>query len=116
MPTYQYKCPACEIEFDVVKDVDLIDTLEVCPTCGRSNIEGSFRIIRARQFYGEKSDDPFYSIALGKVVKSKKAQSAEAKSRGWEELGTTDIDKHIDRVDRHRQEKLDNRWEDLLRG
>jgi len=116
VPTYRYKCPSCASEFDVTKSVNNIDSLENCETCGRANIEGNARILGRCYFCGEKADDPFYSQALGKVVSSKKAQSAEAKRRGWEELGTTDIDKHIDRTDRHREEKIQGRWDELIRG
>jgi hypothetical protein len=56
-------------------------------------------------FYGEKQDEPFYSIPLGKMVKSKKAMRQMAKDRGWEELGTTDIHRNIDSIDRAREKK-----------
>jgi hypothetical protein len=91
-----------------------IDNLETCPSCKVSEISGNNRIIRARIFYGEKPDDAFFSQALGKVVSSKKAQSAEAKRRGWEELGDTDIDKHINRLEKDREQKCNSRWEELL--
>jgi len=116
MPTYRYKCPSCSALFDVVKSVQEIDSVERCEACGRDNIEGTQRILGACYFYGEKPDDPFFSQALGKVVQSKKAQAAEAKARGWEEVGNTDIEKHIDRTERHREERMNARWDDLIRG
>lgn len=117
MPTYTYKCPSCVSEFDVTKSIDDIDSLESCPLCGRNSIEGRCRIIsEPRNFYGQKAENPFYSQALGKWVKGQRDESKQAKSRGWEELGTTDIDRHIDTVDRDREKKLASRWEPLLKG
>lgn len=116
MATYRYKCPGCEHVFDVFKSICEIDDYEICPECNLENIDGSNRLIGNCYFYGEKADDPFYSVSLGKVVSSKKQQLAEAKARGWEEVGNTDIEKHIDRTNRHREERLSARWDDLLRG
>lgn len=118
MPTYRYKCPSCEYLFDTVKGVSEIDCLETCPSCGRSGIEGKSRVIEPRQFYGEKPDEPFYSIPLGKMVSSKKAMRAEAKDRGWEEVGNsvTDIEKHIEQDQKGIEKKCQARWDNLMRG
>ena len=105
MPTYRYKCPSCSFEFDVIKQMSECDTVEKCETCGRGNIEGSCRMLGTPIFYGEKQDEAFYSIPLGKMVKSKKAMRQMAKDRGWEELGTTDIHRNIDSMDRAREQK-----------
>jgi putative FmdB family regulatory protein len=118
MPTYRYKCPSCEHLFDVTKGVSEIDSLESCPTCGTGSIEGKYRIIEPRQFYGEKPDDPFYSIPLGKMVSSKKELRSEAKARGWEEVGNSvpDIEKHIENDQKAIEKKCNARWEELMRG
>jgi hypothetical protein len=94
-----------------------IDELETCPTCGRGKIEGCQRRLGVVQFYGEKPDDAFYSVPLGKVVKSRKAQNREAKDRGWEEVGNVgNIEKHIDQTDKERERRIDSRWDEFLQG
>lgn len=114
MPTYRYKCPSCVHEFDVIKPVSELDDLEKCPSCGRGSIEGKNRLLGAVQFYGEKQDDAFYSIPLGRMVKSKKEMRAVAKQKGWEELGTTDITNHIDSLDRSREQKSKDRYKEFF--
>jgi putative FmdB family regulatory protein len=117
MPTYRYECPSCSYEFDVVKGVAEIDDVEHCPSCGREKIEGCQRRLGRVYFYGEKPDDAFYSVPLGKVVNSRKAQNREAKDRGWEEVGNVgDIDKHITSTDTEREKKISSRWDEYLQG
>jgi len=113
MPTYRYKCPSCEYTFDVHKAVSDIDSLEKCDSCGRGGIEGQSRVIESRQFFGEKPDEPFYSIPLGKMVSSKKQMRDIAKAKGWEEVGTTNIDKHIESLDKEREDKSQARWDEF---
>lgn len=117
MPTYRYACPSCDHEFDVIKSVSEIDELESCPSCGRDKIEGCQRRLGRVYFYGEKPDDAFYSVPLGKVVNSRKAQAREAKDRGWEEVGNVgNIEKHIDRTDKERERKAASKWDEFLQA
>jgi putative FmdB family regulatory protein len=113
MPTYRYKCPTCEHQFDIYKGFSEIDNLEKCPSCGRGLIEGKNRVIGVAQFFGEKPDDPFYSIPLGKMVSSKKEMRSIAKSKGWEEMGSSNIEKHIESSDRDRERKAQEKWDEF---
>lgn len=114
MPTYRYKCPSCEHQFDVVKSFREIDELEKCPSCSRGSIEGSNRVIGAVMFYGEKQDEPFYSIPLGKMVKSKKEMRGIAKARGWEEVGSTDVTKQLESADKILEQKTNDRYKEFF--
>jgi len=114
MPTYRYRCPSCVHEFDVIKPMDELDDLEKCPSCGRGSIEGKNRLLDAVEFYGEKPDEAFYSIPLGRMVKSKKEVAKIAKQRGWEEIGSTDITKHIDSLERSREQKSKDRYKEFF--
>lgn len=114
MPTYRYKCPSCDHQFDVIKSFREIDELESCPSCSRGSIEGSNRVIGPVSFYGEKPDEPFYSIPLGKMVKSKKEMRAVAKQKGWEELGSTDISKNIDHCEKILEQKSKDRYKEFF--
>ncbi len=34
MPLYEYWCPKCEIEFELMRRMDQLDDLASCPRCG----------------------------------------------------------------------------------
>lgn len=114
MPTYRYRCPSCDHQFDVVKSFTEIDELERCPSCNRGSIEGSNRVIGAVMFHGEKPDEPFYSIPLGKMVKSKKELRGIAKSKGWEEVGTSNVEKQLETCDKILEQKTTDRYKEFF--
>lgn len=114
MAIYRYKCPSCSAEFDVIKSVSELDSLEKCQSCGRGSIEGKHRLICPVTFYGEKPDEAFYSIPLGKIVSGKKQMRQIAKEKGWEEVGTTNITKHIDTLDAEREARAKNKYKEFF--
>lgn len=114
MATYRYKCPSCSHEFDVIKRICECDSLESCPSCKRGNIEGKNRLLAPLVFFGEKQDDAFFSVSIGKVVKSRKEERSIAKSKGWEEIGSTDIKKHIETDESSREKRSKDRYREFF--
>jgi putative FmdB family regulatory protein len=114
VPTYDYKCPTCNHQFDVVKRIANIDDLESCPACLNSCDKKSRIITKGKEFFGEKPDEAFYSVSLGKMVKSKKDQARQAKQRGWIEVGNEDVNKINQRADQERERRSSERWQEYL--
>lgn len=110
MPTYHYKCPKCGHDQDVVKTVSMLDDLETCENCKFNQLEGKHRILGVVQFYGEKPEEPFYSIPLGKMVSGKTQMRKLAKERGMIEVGNENVDKLHDASDNQREAKSKERW------
>jgi hypothetical protein len=71
-------------------------------------------MIGAVSFYGEKQDEPFYSIPLGKMVKSKKEMRTIAKQKGWEEVGSTDVTNLLDSSDKIMEQKTKDRYKEFF--
>lgn len=90
-----------------------IDDLEPCPSC-KSSCDKHCRIItKGREFYGEKPDEPFFSIPLGKWVKGNNDMRRQAKQRGLIEVGNEDVGKLMDRADRDRENKRNDGWREF---
>ncbi len=101
--TYSYGCKDCRKEFDVIKSVRNIDDIECCPGCGSDKTE---RYISRTSFYGAGGwDSAEYNPAFGKVIRNPQHRAAEAKARGWEEIGNEDPDK-IHKADEAREDKM----------
>jgi hypothetical protein len=91
-----------------------IDNIEACPTCQTSCDRTCRLITTAKEFFGEKPEEPFYSIPLGKWVKGKTDMRRQAKERGLIEVGNENIDKLIDKSNRERDKRSSDRWNDLI--
>ena len=112
MPIYDYRCKSCLDTFDVCKTISNADIIETCPHC-KAECDKTHRIISAKEFYGEKPEEPFYSVPLGKWVKGKSDMRKQAKQRGLIEVGNENIDTLHDRADRDRKKREDNRWSEF---
>ena len=114
MPVYDYRCPDCKHEFDVTKPISSIDDMECCPSC-LGTCDHSARIIKtAKEFFGEKQEEPFFSVALGKMVSGKKDLRRQAKERGLIEVGNENIDKIMDRSESDMQRRSAEKWADYI--
>jgi putative FmdB family regulatory protein len=114
MPLYDYMCGACSAEFSVVKSMADIDNIEPCPAC-QADCDRSCRLITtAKEFYGEKPEEPFYSVALGKWVKGNRDNRKQAKERGLIEVGNESIEKEHARYERDRERRSKDRWNDYI--
>lgn len=113
MPTYDYRCAACKCDFDIIKSMSSIDVVESCPSC-QSACDKSCRVItKGKEFYGEKPDEPFFSIPLGKWVKGNCDMRRQAKQRGLIEVGNEDVNKLVDRAERDREKKRNDGWREF---
>lgn len=113
MPTYDYKCKECSADFAIVKSMAEIDNIEHCPSC-KIACDKSHRIIKtAKEFYGEKPDEPFFSQALGKWVKGNTDMRRQAKARGLIEIGNENVDKMYESAERSREKTANDRWRSI---
>lgn len=114
MPIYDYRCKGCGTDFEVMKRIAIADEVETCPSCS-GECDKTHRIItKGKEFYGEKPDEPFYSVALGKWVKGNNDLRRQAKAKGLIEVGNEDINKLHDRTDRERERKSAQSWQDFI--
>jgi putative FmdB family regulatory protein len=112
MPTYRYKCPACSLEVDIVKTVAAIDNTECCENC-HGDLLPNHRLLGACIFFGEKPEEPFYSIPLGKMVSGKSEMRRIAKERGMIEVGNENVDKINRCADNEREAKAKETWSEF---
>lgn len=67
MPTYDYLCEKCDLEFEVIKSIKEYDGKDQCPACG--NI--GRRIFTCNvHFVGASIKDAYKCPALGQIIKS----------------------------------------------
>lgn len=110
MATYRYRCPICDMTFDIVRPISECDDLTTCPTCKSEGIDKSNRMLGTPIFFGEKQQEPFYSIPLGRMVSGTNEMRRVAKERGMIEIGNDNIDKISDTADNDREAKSKARW------
>lgn len=104
MPTYDYFCETCSLEFDVIKSIKEHKTpdFEKCTACGKSCPQVFSCNIH---FVGEKIKDAYKCPALGEVIKSDKHRNEVAKRRGVIEIGNEKPDKIHKYFDNQREDK-----------
>lgn len=110
MPTYRYLCPCCKGEFDIIKRIAQCDEIEVCPHCKEDGIDKHHRQLGTPVFFGEKQEESFFSIPLGKMVSGKTEMRKIAKERGMIEVGNENIDKLCNESDNYREQKSKERY------
>lgn len=115
MPTYEYLCRACAAPFDVVCPISEIDAAVVCTHCAATNDRGARQLPSRTQVYGASVEDAVYDPVFGKVIKDKKHRQAEAKSRGWIEVGNETPESLHKMHDKAREETRQERWRDAAR-
>jgi putative FmdB family regulatory protein len=113
VPVYDYKCKHCEDTFEVTKRITDADMIESCPHCEAPCDKTCRYIATPKEFYGEKPEEPFYSIPLGKWVKGKNAMRREAKQRGMIEIGNENVEKLHDSVERDREKRSRDRYRSI---
>jgi putative FmdB family regulatory protein len=113
MPIYDYRCKECKEAFEVLKSIREADNIEQCPYCNSECDKTHRMILSGKEFYGEKPEEPFYSIALGKWVKGIKDNRRQAAARGLIEIGNENVNKILDRSDREREQRSNSRWDEF---
>jgi len=114
MPIYDYKCQHCEDTFEVEKRIAFADEIESCPHCSAACDKKCRLITNGKEFYGEKVEEPFYSVALGKWVKGNRDNRQQAKERGMIEVGNEDFNKIYETTERDRNKMLNGRWDKIF--
>jgi putative FmdB family regulatory protein len=80
MPTYEYECKSCGVDFDVFQSMS-DDPLKVCPTCGkavrRKISKGTGIIFKGSGFY--KNDSRKASVSSDESSRGGSAAKSESK-------------------------------------
>lgn len=114
MPIYDYRCKNCESMFDVTRSIADCDQMALCPNCSHENDRNSRIISRPKEFFGEKPEEPFFSLPLGKWVKGKSDLRRQAKELGMIEVGSENVDNIIKRDERYIAQKCESRYNSLF--
>ena len=87
---YEFFCKPCNAIDEVVRPVSEAKEPYLCPECGGETV----RRYTAPQVVTSGEDIAEFNPAFGKVMTRAQAQ-AEAKSRGWTEVGNEDVHKGV---------------------
>jgi putative FmdB family regulatory protein len=109
MAIYLYRCASCDYKFSISRHIPNCDDPLDCPSC-KNPLKPSNRVITPKVFFGEKPQEPFFSVALGKWVKGTKELRQIAKEKGWEEVGNEDPEKLLKESDKFREKRDNDRW------
>jgi len=84
---YVYSCEGCGQKYDVIKPVADINREELCPV---SSVTMARAVVPVKiHLYGTAVQERTKQPAFGKAMTTREAQ-AEAKARGWVEVGNED--------------------------
>lgn len=83
MPYYDYQCPICKHETEIVKKISEYDSPEQCPKCYNE----MDRLISAGHFLYASVEEAEFNHGLGCVVKNRKHRTELAKRKGFTEVG-----------------------------
>jgi putative FmdB family regulatory protein len=86
---YEYFCKPCNAVDEVTRSISDADHPYKCPDCGGK----TRKIISKTNAITTGEDAPYLHPAFGTVMTNKQA-AAEAKRRGWIEVGNEDVAKH----------------------
>lgn len=115
MPTYAYLCRGCGADFDVIRPISEIDAEAVCTACAASNNSSARQLPSRTHVYGAAVEDAVYDPVFGQVIKDKKHRAAEAKARGWIEVGNEKPEEVHAMHDRQREETRQQRYREAVR-
>lgn len=110
--TYEYRCPACDKDFDVIKPAAEMERPESCPQCDTQSVR--MFVPRSVHFTGTGVQHAEYNPGLGCVVRDKKHRAELCKQRGLVEMGNDfkNIDKMHDDDAQAREERARRRLEE----
>lgn len=89
---YEYQCKTCSKTCDIIKPAAEFNRQEFCPAC-KSEMARLFR--PKIHLHNTQVHHPYYSIALGDVVKNPKDERTKASDRGMVEIGSEHPRKHL---------------------
>lgn len=113
MPTYDFFCEKCDLEFEFVESIKEYEPRKKCVQCDNE----MKRIYKYCKFHhtGAKVEDAEFNPGLGRVTKSKAHRKELAKQMGVIEVGNDfekpeKIHKHFDQ---ERDAKLKKAWDEV---
>jgi putative FmdB family regulatory protein len=83
MPYYEYECPKCKHETEIIKSISNYDRDEPCGECG----ELMDRLISKGHFLYAEVQEAYFNHGLGCVVKNRQHKAQLVKERGLVEMG-----------------------------
>lgn len=110
MPTYEYFCEKCDLEFEVIKSIHEYKTPEKCSYCG--NVANKL-ISRSIFFTGTKIEDAEYNPGLGVITKSKKHRDEIVKRKNLIEIGNETPETVHRHHDQARETKRRKSWDEV---
>jgi putative FmdB family regulatory protein len=110
MPTYEFFCEKCDIEFEVTKSIKEYKTPEACTACG--NVATKL-FSKSVFFTGTKIEDAEYNPGLGIITKSKKHRDEVVKQKNLIEIGNEKPETIHRHHDKARAEKRKKSWENV---
>lgn len=105
---YEYECPDCNHNFDVIKHHSQYNSPENCIKCGAL----ARKIINTAPMTA-KVEKHEYNPGLGCVTKGKKHREEICKQRGLVEVGTENISKIHKTSKKTLEDKLESRYKDI---
>lgn len=112
--TYQYHCPKCGHEFDVVKSYLKMTDEERCSHC---NTVSTRDFVPSRLFLNKTSvQHAEYNPGLGCIVRNEAHRKELCKIKGVEEIGNEKPESLHKYYDKKREEKLEQAWADVDKG
>ena len=117
MPTYDYKCAACDHSFAEIRSItDYSDKPEdPCPSCGALCGVNSRDFSKSRPlFSGTSVQNAEFNPGLGQVVKNKYHREELARKKGLVEVGNdfNSGEKMQDIYKQKKKEELESKWKD----
>lgn len=107
---YEYNCTTCDISVEVTKPMEDHRRIEICHSCGGQMVS---IVTGGRGFSYKKNEWPEYNPAFGRVVKNSSERKNLAREKGLIEVGSEDIIKLGDKMDKDKKDKADKEWSDI---
>lgn len=111
MPTYDWLCEKCDLEFETVQSIKEYDGKQTCVQCGNPTI----RVFKYCKFHftGTKIEDAEFNPGLGQITKSKAHRDELAKKMGVVEVGNEKPDSIHKHFDSARETKIKKSWDEV---
>lgn len=113
MPTYDWLCEKCDLEFETVESIREYTGCKTCDQCGNP----TRRIFKNCSFHftGTKIEDAEFNPGLGQITKSKRHREELAKKLNVVEIGndhksTDSLHSHFDS---ERARKIKKSWDEV---
>lgn len=110
--TYEYQCPSCHHDFEVIKSVARYRDPENCPRC---QAPAEKRVSIPSGFINASVEHAQWNPAFGQVVKNRYHRAELAKRHNVIEVGNDygGGETMAQTFDRDREAKRESRWEDV---